>query len=181
MTLLLLFGGLVALIAGGEALVRGASRLARLFGIPTLVVGLTIVAFGTGAPELAVTIQSVYDGESDLVLGNVVGSNIANVLLVLGISALAAPLVVSRRLIRLDVPLMIGVSVLMWILALDGVISKSMEYFCSRCLSRTFFLSFVRQRRTKKTSSYCERSTARALQLRRGPRRHETRSGSLQD
>ena len=124
MTPLLLFAGLVALIAGGEALVRGASRLARLLGIPTLVVGLTVVAFGTGAPELAVTIQSVYDGKSDLVLGNVVGSNIANVLLVLGISALTAPLVVSRRLVWLDVPLMIGVSFLMWILALDGVISK---------------------------------------------------------
>jgi cation:H+ antiporter len=105
-------------------LVRGASRLALAAGISPLVVGLTVVAYGTSAPELAVSIQSGVAGQGALVLGNVMGSNIFNVLLILGMSALIAPLVVSRQLVRFDVPLMIGVSVLFLLLALDGAIGR---------------------------------------------------------
>ncbi|MDP3287266.1 MAG: sodium:calcium antiporter, partial [Methyloversatilis sp.] len=101
----LLFGlGLVALIAGAELLVRGASKLALSFGISPLVVGLTIVAFGTSSPELAVSVQSAWNGKTDMAVANVVGSNIFNVLFILGISAAIVPLAVSRQLIRFDVP-----------------------------------------------------------------------------
>ena len=121
--LLFVFGGLL-LISGAELLVRGASRLAMAAGISPLVVGLTVVAFGTSSPEMAVTVGSAYAGEADLALGNVVGSNIFNVLFILGISALIAPLVVARQLVRLDVPVMIGVSVLALLLALDGTVGR---------------------------------------------------------
>ncbi len=126
MTIILFVAGLALLIVGAEGLVRGASRTALGLGISPLVVGLTVVAFGTSAPELAVSIQSALAGPSgaDVALGNVVGSNIANVLLILGISAAITPLVVQQQLIRLDVPLMIGVSIMVFIMAMDGVISR---------------------------------------------------------
>ena len=112
--------GFVALVGGGELLVRGASALAAAVRISPLVIGLTVVAFGTSAPELAVVIQSAHAGKTDLAIGNAVGSNIFNVLFILGLSALITPLVVSSRLIRLDVPLMIGASLLLLLLGLDG-------------------------------------------------------------
>ncbi len=125
-TIVLFVLGLALLIVGAEGLVRGASRVALGLGISPLVVGLTVVAFGTSAPELAVSIQSALSGPNgaDVALGNVVGSNIANVLLILGISAAITPLVVQQQLIRLDVPLMIGVSVVVFVMALDGTISR---------------------------------------------------------
>ncbi|HET9699332.1 MAG TPA: calcium/sodium antiporter [Burkholderiales bacterium] len=124
MTILLFILGLVLLVAGGELLVRGASRLALAFGISPLVVGLTVVAFGTSSPELAVSVQSALSGQTDIALGNVVGSNIFNVLFILGASALITPLVVARQLVRQEVPLMIAVSLLLFGLALDGNISR---------------------------------------------------------
>lgn len=118
--LVLFFIGVGLLIIGADILVRGATRLSVLAGISPLVVGLTVVAFGTGSPELAVSILSVLDGESDIAVGNVVGSNILNVLLVLGASAVITPLVIMRQLIRIDVPIMIGAGVLVLLLALDN-------------------------------------------------------------
>jgi len=120
MNILLFFAGLVLLVLGSSLLVRGASKLALSFGISPLVVGLTIVAFGTGAPEVAVSVGAVLDGKTDLAIGNVVGSNIFNVLFILGISALITPLVVNIQLIRQEVPIMIGASVLLLALGLDG-------------------------------------------------------------
>ncbi|MGL4608474.1 MAG: sodium:calcium antiporter, partial [Trueperaceae bacterium] len=122
MTIFLLIIGLGLLIAGAEALVRGASRIAAAFGISPLIIGLTVVAFGTSSPEMAVSVMSARAGQADLALGNVVGSNIFNVLLILGVSALITPLLVSRQLIRLEVPIMIGVSVLLLLVCLDGTI-----------------------------------------------------------
>lgn len=116
--------GLGALIIGGEALVRAASRLAAATGISPLVIGLTIVAFGTSSPELAVVLQSSARGEMDLLMGNVIGSNIFNVLAILGLSAVVSPLLVSRQLIRLDVPVMIAVSLALFLLALNGTIGR---------------------------------------------------------
>ncbi len=116
--------GLAALVLGAELLVRGASKLALSFGISPLVVGLTVVAFGTSAPEMAVSVQSAWAGQVDIALGNVVGSNIFNVLLILGASALIVPLVVNQQLIRQEVPIMIGVSLLLWVLAADGGIGR---------------------------------------------------------
>ena len=124
MTIVYLIAGLVLLVAGAEVLVRGAGKLAAQFGIPPLIIGLTVVAFGTSAPETAVSVQAALDGKGDLAIGNVVGSNIANVLFILGLTALIAPLVVSRQIIRLDVPIMIGASLLTWALAWDGSLSR---------------------------------------------------------
>jgi cation:H+ antiporter len=123
-TYLLLLGGFLLLVGGAEALVTGASRLAARVGLSPLVIGLTVVAFGTSAPELAVSIGSALGGQADVALGNVVGSNIFNVLLILGLSALIAPLAVSRQLVRLDVPVMVGVSGLVFALALDGQVGR---------------------------------------------------------
>jgi cation:H+ antiporter len=106
-------GGLVLLVLGANALVRGASKLALSFGISPLVVGLTIVAFGTSAPEVAVSVGAVLDGNADIAIGNVVGSNIFNVLFILGVSALITPLVVNIQLIRQEVPIMLGASLLL--------------------------------------------------------------------
>jgi cation:H+ antiporter len=116
--------GLVVLVAGGELLVRGASRLAVVMKISPVVIGLTIVAFGTSAPELAVSVQAAYAGSSDIAIGNVVGSNIFNVLFILGVSAMITPLVVASDFIRRDVPLMILVSLLMLFLCFDGAIGR---------------------------------------------------------
>jgi cation:H+ antiporter len=120
MTVLLFLAGLAALIVGAELLVRGASKLALSFGISPLVVGLTVVAFGTSSPEVAVSVGAALDGRTDLALGNVVGSNIFNVLFILGLSALITPLVVNMQLIRQEVPLMIGASLILLALGLDG-------------------------------------------------------------
>ncbi|HET6398001.1 MAG TPA: calcium/sodium antiporter [Candidatus Thermoplasmatota archaeon] len=111
--------GLACLLAGAEGLVRGAARLARAAGISPLVVGLVIVSIGTSAPEIAVTVGAARTGASDLAVGNVVGSNIFNVLFILGLSALVVPLVVQRRLVRVDIPIMVAASLLLAILALD--------------------------------------------------------------
>jgi cation:H+ antiporter len=123
MNLLMFVGGLVLLVVGANALVRGASKLALSFGISPLVVGLTIVAFGTSAPEVAVSVGAVLDGNPDIAIGNVVGSNIFNVLFILGISALITPLIVNIQLIRQEVPIMLGASLLLLALGLDGTLS----------------------------------------------------------
>jgi len=120
---LLFLAGLVALIVGANLLVRGASQLALSFGVSPLVVGLTVVAFGTSAPEMAVSVGAVLDGNTSIAIGNVVGSNIFNVLFILGLSALIAPLLVHVQLIRQEVPIMLGASVLLLVLGLDGSIS----------------------------------------------------------
>jgi cation:H+ antiporter len=124
MTIVMLAAGLILLVAGAEGLVRGASRIALSAGISPLVVGLTVVAFGTSSPELAVSVSAVRSGSSDIAIGNVVGSNIFNILLIVGLCALVVPLVISWRLVRLEVPLMIGVSVLLWVFVLDGEIAR---------------------------------------------------------
>ncbi len=124
MIVALLLAGFAALVLGAELLVRGASRLALALRIPPLVVGLSIVAFGTSSPELAVSTRAALAGQADIALGNVVGSNIFNVLFILGLAALVAPLRVASRLVRFDVPVMIGVSVLLIALVRDGMLGR---------------------------------------------------------
>lgn len=126
---LLITTGLVLLTFGAEVVVKGASRLASLLGVPSLVVGLTVVAFGTSAPELAVSIASSIRGQADVALGNVVGSNVFNILLILGVSAIAAPLAVDRKIVRFDAPLMVFVSLVAWALAANGCITR-LEGIC---------------------------------------------------
>lgn len=115
--------GLVGLIIGGDLLVRGASKLAAAARISPLVIGITVVSFGTSAPELAVTVQAAIAGSPELAVGNVVGSNIANVLLILGAAALIAPLAVQSRIVKVDLPMIFGAALAFWLMALDGVIS----------------------------------------------------------
>lgn len=124
LTIVLFIAGIALLVIGAEGLVRGASRLAVSIGIAPLVVGLTVVAFGTSAPELAVSISSALDDNADIAVGNVVGSNIFNVLFILGASAIVAPLIVSQQIVRQEVPVMIGVSILMYVLALGGLVNR---------------------------------------------------------
>ena len=126
MTYVLFVLGLGLLIGGADVLVRGASRLAAAAGITPLVIGLTVVAFGTSAPELVVSVTSVLEGPraADIALGNVVGSNIFNVLFILGLSALITPLAVAQKLVRIDVPILIALSGLLLLLALDGAVSR---------------------------------------------------------
>lgn len=118
--------GVVLLVVGAEALVRGASRLAAAVGVTPLVVGLTIVAFGTSSPELTVSVTASMSGDAggDVAVGNVIGSNILSVLLILGASAVITPLAVAQKLVRVDVPIMIGLSVVLLVLALDGRITR---------------------------------------------------------
>jgi cation:H+ antiporter len=115
--------GLGLLIAGGEALVRAASTFAVRVGISPLVIGLVVVSAATSAPELAVTMGAILGGEPDLAIGNVVGSNIANILLILGVAALVSPLVIKRQLVRFDIPVMVGISLLLLLVSLDGRLS----------------------------------------------------------
>ncbi len=126
-TITLFVVGLVLLVVGADVLVGGAARLAARFGISPLVIGLTVVAFGTSAPELAVSVSAAMSGTggADVAIGNVVGSNIFNVLLILGLSAVVAPLVVQRQLVRFDVPLMILACGACWLMALDGVVDRT--------------------------------------------------------
>ncbi|MBU0637964.1 MAG: calcium/sodium antiporter [Planctomycetes bacterium] len=123
-TILMFALGLALLVCGAEALVRGAVRLAAAAGVSPLVIGLTVVAYGTSAPEMAISVKTALAGEADLSLGNVVGSNIFNVLFILGASAAITPLVVSRQLLRFDLWVMLGVSGLTYLLGADGCIGR---------------------------------------------------------
>ena len=121
---LMLVGGLATLLVGAELLVRGASAMATRFGVPALVIGLTVVAFGTSAPELAVSFKGAFSGQTDVALGNVIGSNIFNTFTILGISALIAPLVVAQELVRREVPLMILASLAVLAMGYGGDIGR---------------------------------------------------------
>jgi len=122
--ILLVVAGLALLTFGGEALVRGASTIATKAGISPLVIGLVVVSAATSSPEMAVTIGSVANGEPDLAIGNVIGSNIANILLILGVAAVISPLIIQKQLLRFDMPVMVGISVLLVLLSLDGKLSQ---------------------------------------------------------
>ncbi|HSF15989.1 MAG TPA: calcium/sodium antiporter [Vicinamibacteria bacterium] len=122
---LYILGGFGLLFVGAEVLVRGASRLAALMKIPPVVIGLTVVAFGTSAPELAVSVLSASRGASGIAVGNVVGSNIFNLLAILGLVAFIRPLAIHSRVVWRDMPIMVSVSGLAYILAWDGVVSST--------------------------------------------------------
>lgn len=144
---LLFVVGLVILVGGADVLVRGAVRLSVMAGISPLVIGLTVVAFGTSAPELAVSVISAWDGEADIAVGNVVGSNIINLLLVLGLAAAIAPLAVPRRLLHFDVPVMIALSLALWWLAGDGRIGGGDGVLLLVCLAAYLLYTLHRDHR----------------------------------
>ncbi|MGF1503730.1 MAG: calcium/sodium antiporter [Anaerolineae bacterium] len=116
--------GLGLLVWGGDWLVESASRLAARLGVPSLVIGLTVVAFGTSAPELGVSLSAALEGSPGIAIGNVIGSNIANIGLILGLSGLIVPLTANARLVKLEIPVMIGVSLLVFFFSFDGTISR---------------------------------------------------------
>ena len=115
--------GLADLVIGGEFLVRGASKLAAAARISPLIIGITVVSFSTSAPELAVTVHAAHAGSPELAIDNVVGSNIANVFLILGAAALVTPLAAERRIVKVDVPMIFAASLGLWLLSLDGKLS----------------------------------------------------------
>jgi len=120
--LVLLVVGFVCLVKGADWFVDGASGIAMKFGIPQLVIGLTIVAMGTSAPEAAVSISAALKGCADITIGNIVGSNILNILIILGLSALIVPLKVAKSTIKVEIPFMIGITVILLLLGFDGTI-----------------------------------------------------------
>lgn len=119
----LLIVGFAMLMKGADFFVDGSSGIARKFGIPQLVIGLTIVAMGTSAPEAAVSITAALKGNADITIGNIVGSNILNVLIILGLTSIICPLALARSMVRFDIPFMIGISILLLVQGLDGTVS----------------------------------------------------------
>jgi cation:H+ antiporter len=122
--LLLLVAGFVMLVKGADLFVDGASGIATKFGIPQLVIGLTIVAMGTSAPEAAVSITAAFGGSADITIGNIVGSNILNILIILGISALVYPLAIQKSTLIVDIPVVLLATVVLYLLGFDGNISR---------------------------------------------------------
>ena len=120
----LFIAGLLILVAGAEALIRGAVNLARLLGVSPFIIGLTLVGFGTSAPELVVNVSAALYDAPGLAMGNIVGSNIANIGLILGVAAVLSPLVTQARMLTREMPIMVAVSVLIWILVSDGQLSR---------------------------------------------------------
>lgn len=167
-TTLLLLGGLAALLAGAELLVRGASRLAAAAGISPLVIGLTVVAWGTSMPELVVSSVAALDGRDEIAVANVVGSNSFNVLFILGACALVLPLRVAQQLVRLDVPIMIGSALLLWLLGADGRLSGPECALLLVLLAAytTFVLKLARRESAEVRAEYQE-AFARATPRRR--------------
>ena len=141
--------GLLILIAGGEFLVRGAVGFSKKMGISSLVIGMTVVAFGTSAPELLVSLKSALAGNSGISIGNVVGSNIANIALVLGVTVLIFPLTVDKNTKRIDYPMMLFSTLLLSIFALDGVFSRIEGLFMFSLLV-VFIIWMIRQQKAKK-------------------------------
>lgn len=117
--------GLIILAIGAESLIRGAVRIAQALGVSPFIIGFTLIGFGTSAPELVVSLSAALRGSSEIALGNVVGSNIANIGLVLGLAAVVRPVTAYMRLLWVEVPLVIAISVLLWFLCRDGSLSQS--------------------------------------------------------
>ncbi len=125
LTLLQVVGGLALLYFGGEALVRGAANMALRLGLTPLLVGLTVVAFGTSAPELVVSLRAAWSGADDVAVGNVVGSNICNVALILGLAALIRPIEVKTQVVKFDAPVVIVCSLVLALVLADGTVSRA--------------------------------------------------------
>ena len=146
MNILLLIGGLILILLGANGLTDGAASVAKRFHIPPIVIGLTIVAFGTSAPELTVSVSSAIKGSADIAIGNVVGSNIFNTLMIVGCTALFAPIVITRNTLRKEIPLCILSSIVLLICANDVFLDKAPENILNRVdglLLLCFFLIFM--------------------------------------
>ena len=146
MNILFLIGGLILILLGANGLTDGAASVAKRFRIPPIVIGLTIVAFGTSAPELTVSVSSALKGSADIAIGNVVGSNIFNTLMIVGCTALFAPIVITRNTLRKEIPLCILSSIVLLICANDVFLDKASENILNRVdglLLLCFFIIFM--------------------------------------
>ncbi len=151
--------GLVGLVGGGDLLVRGASKLAAVLGIPPIIIGLTVVAFGTSTPELAVSLKAAFGGNADIVISNVVGSNIFNVLLILGLSALVSPLVIHSQMIRREVPLMIAFSTLLYAMSWNSSIAQwEGAVLCVLIIAYTVWLIYEARQNRKENAELVKES-----------------------
>lgn len=155
--LVIFLGGLVIITLGAEFVLRGASRIAALLGVKPILIGLTVVSVGTSMPELAVGITAVADGKGPLAVGNIAGTNILNILFILGLSAALRPLPLQLQNIKLDVPVMIATSIVLLIMALDGVLSRQ-EGWILIIAALTYTVALVRigQRETQKVKKEFE-------------------------
>ena len=127
--------GIILLFVGGELFIQGAISLSFILGIPQIVIGLTVVSLGTSSPELLVSLNSIFKGSDSLAASNVIGSNIFNVLVVLGISSLITPLKVKSRIVRRDVPLLIAISCAVWAMTSTGLLTWQAGIFLLFCLT----------------------------------------------
>ena len=143
MNILLLIGGLILILLGANGLTDGAASVAKRFRIPSIVIGLTIVAFGTSAPELTVSVASALKGSADIAIGNVVGSNIFNTLMIVGCTALFAPIIITRNTLRKEIPLCILSSVVLLICANDIFLDNATENILNRVDGLLFFAIFM--------------------------------------
>ena len=151
MDILFILIGLVLLAVGAEGLVRGSSSVALRLGITPLVVGLTIVAFGTGSPELVVSVGSALSGNSGLALGNVIGSNISNIALILGVAVLIKPLDVRAEIVRRETPVMVVITALLWLLLYDGELGRvDGAILASGAVAYTFLTYYLSKQKQKK-------------------------------
>jgi len=164
--IVLFAAGLVALYYGAEWLVRGAARLARGFGVSPLVVGLTVVAFGTSSPELVVSVLAALRGQADVAMGNVVGSNILNIALILGLAALVRPLQAQMRLIVRETPIMIAAGVLLLFLGRDGAVGRPDGVLCLAGLAAyiAFVLRTARRERVEIQQEFAEFERAEEME-----------------
>ncbi len=156
-SVLLMIVGLVVLVAGGELLVRGAASIALRLRLSPLVVGLTIVAFGTSAPELFISVQAALDGSPDLAMGNVIGSNICNLALVLAATSIITPVPVNIDSLRIDWPMTMGASLLLFLIVQDNLISwPEGLLFISILLTYTYLIIRKSRKETKSVEELAE-------------------------
>ena len=166
-------GGLVVLVVGAELLLRGSTRIAAMLGIKPILIGLTVVAVGTSAPELAVGVTAVLEGKGQLAAGNIAGTNIFNILFILGLSAAIRPLPLQLQITRLDVPVMIAAAVALFIMALDGVISRTegLLLFAAALAYTAALIRLSRRESAAMKREFAEEFSPQALEAGRGLRR----------
>jgi len=172
---LLFLGGLVIVVLGAEMLLRGATRIASMLGVSPIIIGLTVVSVGTSAPELAVGLTAAHEGRGPLAVGNIAGTNIVNILLILGLSAAIRPLPTRSLSVRLDVPVMIATAGVLFIMALDGVLDRT-EGLGLLLAAVVYTVALVMLSRQEDSSTRLEFRDALAGQA--PPSRHPTGGGA---
>jgi len=155
LNVILFASGMAVLLIGGEMLVRGSSRFAKGIGINPMIIGLTIVAFGTSSPEFVVCLVAALKGSSDITLGNIIGSNISNIALILGVSSVISPIRVETSVLRTHVPILIFMSVLFFIICLNGYIGfmEGLLFFSLLIAINIYYLYFVSSKITSSEKS----------------------------